>query len=502
MGARRPLHALVVEDDLDDADLLAMEIRRGYDAVVERVESLAQLAEMLATGRWEIVISDFTLNGFTALDALEVVKRTGRDIPFIIVSGSIGEETAVEAMRAGANDFFLKDRLNRLAPAIEREVREAANRQERRQALAQVAENESRLRAIFNQSLVGIAQTDLAHRFVLVNDQFCRITGRTRDELIGSPMPEITHPDHRDEASQLFAKAVTERGGYAIEMRYVRPDGSHVWVNLNVSIVVDMQGESSFGVNIVEDITQRRRADEDLRLAVTARDEFLAMASHELKTPVASLELVLASSLHVLGTVPPSSAPIGKLSQRLGVAAKQVDRLTSLIHNLLDVTRITSGRLNLTCSEGDFSDVVRTAVARLQDLVVRSGSQIVLHAEEPVFGWFDPHAVDVVISNLLANAAKYGMGKPIEVAVTRREDVAFLSVTDHGMGIDLIDQRRIFERFERAVSPNHYGGFGIGLWIARNIAEAHGGAIRVESGPGVGSTFVVEIPLVKTEVAA
>jgi PAS domain S-box-containing protein len=452
------------------------------------------------------VISDFTLNGFTALDALEVVKRTGRDIPFIIVSGSIGEETAVEAMRAGAHDFFLKDRLHRLAPAIEREVREAANRQERREALAQVAENESRLRAIFNQSLVAIAQTDLEHRFVLVNDQFCRITGRTRAELIGSTMPEITHPDHRDEASALFAQAVKECGGYAIEMRYVRPDGSHVWVNHNVSIVVDVRGESSFGVNIVENITQRRRADEELRLAVTARDEFLAMASHELKTPVASLELVLASSLRVLDGVPPSSAPVDKLTQRLNVASRQVDRLTALIHNLLDVTRITSGRLNLIRREGDLIDVVRTAVVRLQDLIVRSGSQIVLNADEPVFGWFDPHAVDVVTSNLVANAAKYGMGKPIEVTVSRcsraNGEVAHLSVVDHGMGIDIGDQQRIFERFERAVSPNHYGGFGIGLWIARNIAEAHGGAIRVESRPGEGSTFVVEIPLVNPEVAA
>ena len=229
MVVRRKLHVLIVEDDRDDADLLTMELRRGFDLVTERVDSLAQFAEQLATRDWEIVISDFTLNGFTALDALEVVKRTGRDIPFIIVSGSIGEETAVEAMRAGAHDFFLKDRLNRLVPAVAREVREAANRHERRQALAQVAENESRLRAIFNQSLVGIAQTDLQHRFVLVNDQFCRITGRTREALIGMAMPELTHPEPRDEANTLFANAVQERAGYAVEMRYLRPDGSHVY---------------------------------------------------------------------------------------------------------------------------------------------------------------------------------------------------------------------------------------------------------------------------------
>lgn len=501
MVVRRKLHALVVEDDRDDAELLTMELRRGYDLVFERVDSLAQLTAQLAAGHWEIVISDFTLGGFTALDALDAVKRTGRDIPFIIVSGSIGEETAVEAMRAGAHDFFLKDRLNRLVPAVAREVREAANRHERRQALAQVAENESRLRAIFNQSLVGIAQTDLQHRFVLVNDQFCRITGRTREELLGMAMPQLVHPDQHEEATTLYTVAVQERGGYAVELRYLHPDGSHVWVNENVSIVVDYRGEAALGVHIVEDITRRRRADEELRHAVAARDEFLAMASHELKTPVASLELVLASSLQVLDTMPPSSAPIDKLTQRLGVATKQVDRLTTLIHNLLDVTRITAGGLNLSRSEGDLTEVVRSAVVRLQEVVARSGSQIRLHAEEPTFGWFDPHAVDVVISNLVANAAKYGMGKPIEVSVTRTGDVANLAVADHGMGIHVIDQQRIFERFERAVSPNHYGGFGVGLWIARNIVEAHGGAIRVSSRPSEGSTFVVEIPLVPQEEA-
>ncbi|HEY5938369.1 MAG TPA: PAS domain S-box protein, partial [Kofleriaceae bacterium] len=249
MVVRRQLHALVVEDDRDDADLLTMELRRGFDLISERVDSLAHFAEQLAARHWEIVISDFTLSGFTALDALEVVKGTGRDIPFIIVSGSIGEETAVEAMRAGAHDFFLKDRLNRLVPAVAREVREAANRHERRQALAQVAENESRLRAIFNQSLVGIAQTDLQHRFALVNDQFCRITGRTREELIGMTMPELVDPDQRDEATAKFASAVQARAGYAIEMRYLHPDGSRVWVNENVSIVVDVVGQAAFGVH-------------------------------------------------------------------------------------------------------------------------------------------------------------------------------------------------------------------------------------------------------------
>lgn len=489
----RQLRALIVEDDLDDAALLVLELERaGLAAITSRVDSLAQLASALASDGWEIVISDFHLRDFTALDALALVKDTGRDIPFIIVSGTLGEEVAVEAMKRGANDFFLKDRVHRLALAVEREVREAENRRERREAVARVAENERRFRAIFNQSIAGIAQIDLDGRFTVINEQYARIAGRSAHELHGRAIREIVVPAQRAAFDRELSIALEQVRGVAFETTYERPDGSSVWVDHSLSVVVDEHGRASFAVAIVQDITRKKHVEEELRQSIAIRDDFLAMASHELKTPVTSLELVLSSSLRVLGD---GAGALDKLQQRLQVAAKQVDRLTTLIRNLLDVTQITSGRLALSPSKVDLRGVVQQVVDRMQDIVVRSGSSVELIAEHPVVGDFDAHAVETVVTNLLANAAKYGMGKPIDVRVEAAGARARIAVTDRGLGIDAIDQQRIFERFERAVPSNHYGGFGIGLWIVRNVVDAHGGSIAVTSAQGKGSSFVVELPL-------
>lgn len=488
---------MIVEDDRDDADLLVLELQRfGYQAQTRRVDTLEQLQRSLAAEPWEIVISDFNLADFTALEALETVKQTGRDIPFIVVSSTIGEETAALAMKRGAHDFFLKDRVNRLPLAVEREVREAENRRERREAIARIAENERRFRAIFNQSIAGIAQLDLHGRITVVNEQYARITGRPAAVLQGMDIRCLAQDQHREELDRAFTSAIELASGSAFESCYVRLDGTVIWVEHNLSVVVDQDGRPSFAVAIVQDITARKQMEEQLRQAVAMRDDFLAMASHELKTPVTSLELVLSSSLRVLEGGE-SAAAIEKVRQRLLLATKQVDRLTTLIRNLLDVTRIASGRLTLTRTHVDLRDIVRASMERLAEVIERSGSTIAIDARVPTAGRFDIEAMDTVITNLLANATKYGMGKPIDVTVGADGGRARIVVSDRGLGIDPVDQQRIFERFERAVPSRHFGGFGIGLWIVRNIVEAHGGTIRVSSVQGQGSSFIVDLPLVE-----
>jgi signal transduction histidine kinase len=162
---------------------------------------------------------------------------------------------------------------------------------------------------------------------------------------------------------------------------------------------------------------------------------------------------------------------------------------------MLDVTRITSGRLTLARRRVDLRECVRAVVARSRDILKRSRCALVISADDEVMGYWDPIGLETVVSNLLSNATKFGGGKPIEIAIERAGSSARIVVSDHGIGIAAEEQSRIFQRFERAVPAHHYGGFGIGLWAARQIIEAHGGAIRVASVPGKGSTFTVELPL-------
>jgi signal transduction histidine kinase len=189
-----------------------------------------------------------------------------------------------------------------------------------------------------------------------------------------------------------------------------------------------------------------------------------------------------------------ATTPVATLGTSVEIIARQTARLGVLVESLLDVTRITANCLKLAREPVDLAEVAAKMVSHAGILARQAETELILHADSVVGDW-DGFRIETVISNLLSNAIKFGGGKPVEVYVSSDGQLARLSVTDHGAGISPTDQARIFEKFERAVPERHYGGFGLGLWITRQIVEAHGGTIRVASVPGEGSTFTVELPL-------
>jgi signal transduction histidine kinase len=227
--------------------------------------------------------------------------------------------------------------------------------------------------------------------------------------------------------------------------------------------------------------------------AVDARDEFLSIASHELRTPLTALSLHLQTLLRRLRRTgdTPSHA---ELTGTVDSANRLVARVAKLTNDLLDISRVTTGRFQLHPEDMDLAALVRESVARFADQLKSVGCDLDLHVEGPVTGRWDPARLDQVIDNLLSNATKYGAGKPVELWLRDRGQRVELAIRDHGIGIDPADQARIFGQFERAVSPRRFAGFGLGLWITRRVVEAHGGTIRLTSTPGHGSTFTIELP--------
>ncbi|HET8538789.1 MAG TPA: ATP-binding protein [Anaeromyxobacter sp.] len=251
---------------------------------------------------------------------------------------------------------------------------------------------------------------------------------------------------------------------------------------------------------LLEDLAHRAaQAIENARLygeaqaAVAARDEFLSIASHELRTPLTALRLALENMRRVSTRDAIAKLPAEYVERVLATAERQGHRLESLVAALLDVSRIQMGRLELDVEEVDLTLVVTEAAASLEDEARQTGSVIAIRGE-PVRGYWDRLRISQVVTNLLANAVKYGAGKPVEVEFGPADAGARLVVRDHGIGIEPADQPQIFERFERAVSSRNYGGLGLGLYIVKRIVEAHGGSISVRSTPGEGSAFAVELP--------
>jgi signal transduction histidine kinase len=367
----KPLRILFIEDSDDDFLLVRAHLERaGFEVFAQRVETVADMRRALDESAWDLVLSDFTMPQFDGMAALSTLKESSQsEIPFIIVSGSIGEMRAVEALKAGAANYVMKGSLEKLVPVVEREIKDAEMRRERAEAY---------------------------------------------------------------------------------------------------------------------------RA---LRLAVVARDEFLAIASHELKTPLTSLSLNVQSLRKAVKGKPGDGAlPLEFVQTKVESVAHSTGRLAMLIDRLLDITRLTAGPLELILEDVDLSALVREVGARSQAALVEAGSTLSVRAPAGLVGRWDRERLDSVVSNLISNAIQYGSGKRIDVQVDDLGTEARLRVTDQGIGIPAEDQARIFNRFERAVPEHHYGGFGVGLWLAREIVAAHGGTIAVESAPGVGSTFTVALP--------
>lgn len=234
----------------------------------------------------------------------------------------------------------------------------------------------------------------------------------------------------------------------------------------------------------LENARLHREAQEAIRL----RDEFLSIASHELKTPLATLRLQLQRLRRHLGSGDPA------VEKAIASIIRQNDRMNALIDDLLDLSRITSNRISLVNEPLDLAAIVAEMLRRFQPDAEAAGSPMYFTTVGETEGRWDRMRLEQVISNLLSNAIKYGRGEPIEVRLEGGEATVRLSVRDHGIGISPEEQARIFERFERAVPARRYGGVGLGLWITRQLVEAAGGTIRVESEVGKGSTFIVELP--------
>ena len=274
------------------------------------------------------------------------------------------------------------------------------------------------------------------------------------------------------------------------------------WRTLGAISLIWVRPDRHYGsreLQLAEDLAQRcALAVDNARLyreahdAIRARDEFLSIASHELRAPLTSLLLQIQ---FLLDSVRDGSAPTGAdVTSMLERAEQHTQRLSRLMSSLLDVTRIGARKLDLECEQVPLAQVVRDVVARLEAQIERSGCTLTLDVEEDLVGLWDRLRVEQMVTNLLTNALKYGRQQPVAIEAHRDGDQAVLAVRDHGVGIPPAQRTHVFDMFHRAAPDRSFEGLGIGLYIVRQVASALGGSVDVECPADGGSRFVLSLP--------
>lgn len=365
---------------------------------------------------------------------------------------------------------------------------------------------ERRTKAITDNATLGLLLMDARQHCVLMNPAAEAITGLSLREVQGRPLHDCVHhtrpdgtPYPMDECP--IDRALPEKNQTGGEEIFVRPDGSFYPVGFTASPLLE-DGRPVGTVIELRDLTEQKRAEADresllqeLHKAVQVRDEFLSIASHELRTPLTTLGLIADGLLVEVARAGTSPIPAERLRPRAQRVRTQVNRLETLVSQLLDVSRIVAGRLQVNPEPGvDLAAVAQDVVERFSDAAARAGVTLDLVRHGTPVGRWDWLRLDQVLTNLVSNAIKYGAGKPVRVQIASEGEHAVITVQDQGIGVAREDQARIFDRFERAVSGQNYGGLGLGLWITREVVLAMNGTISVNSAPGQGAVFTVRLP--------
>lgn len=499
----RVLRALLVEDSRLDAELLRVQLERSWPRLqLEVVRSESDFLEALPSGDWDVVLSDYELPGFTGAEVLEHRNALAPHVPFIFVSGVIGEDNAVELLKRGATDYVSKSRLARMGPVLRRALREAEDRRGRELAERQLRHAD----IIFARVVEGLRD----YAVILLDEdgliQFWNpaaraIFGYEAAEVLGRSASVLFPPEARPETALDGELAQARRNGKASDNRWLLArDGRRLWAEGVVTALETEDGRPGGFCKLVHDATERHLAAETLRAAKEeadranrAKDRFLAVLSHELRTPLAPI----TTAVHVLEKV-------AQVDERhrdlLPMIRRNVALEARLIDDLLDLTAISAGKVNLRRARVDMHQLAEAVVGMVRESLAEKDIRLELRLEAR-YPWVDADQARMqqVLWNIVRNAGKFTpQGGRIELRTRNVDGTFLLSCTDSGIGIEAEALPRIFRPFEQADSEvsRSYGGLGLGLAIAQGLMHQHGGRIRASSdGRGSGSTFTISLPV-------
>ena len=493
------LRVLLVEDAEDDALLLVEALRSGgFTPYYQRVDTEAAFRAVLAAEPWDLIIADYVLPHFSGIAAIRMARESGVDLPIIMVSGKMGEESAVEAMRASAQDYLVKGNLTRLVPAIQRELQDAQVRrdrrkaeQEREQLFFELQRRVAELDATLNAVADGLIIYSVAGEILLDNPAARRLLDGILLEAEYSDHPywlsrNATTPDGKRLAPEDAPGARAARGetvtGEVLIFRH--KDGTEIYVSVTAAPIWQRNDTIIGVVSTYTDISELRKLQ-------TRQEDMLRTISHDLRSPLT----IIKGHSQLLEEAGREQQHSEMERESITSILRGIQGMEVMIQDLVDSARLEGGQLQLTLAPVELC-------AFTDDLLHRAAAVMAterIHLDCPIhlpIVQADSHRLERIFANLLSNALKYSdPGTPVLLHIRRAENEVAVSVTDAGTGIAAEDLPHLFERYYRANSERKKEGIGLGLYITRMLVEAHGGRIWVESEVGKGSTFTFTLPI-------
>ncbi|WP_052420467.1 ATP-binding protein [Hyalangium minutum] len=495
---------LLADDNADMRDYVRRLLEGRYQ--VTAVTNGAEALQAARASRPDLVLSDVMM---PVMDGTELVRRLRADdalhtLPVILLSARAGEEATASGLELGADDYLTKPfAAKELLARVHAQLSMAALRMqaaEQQARMANLAEQQQWLEAVLDHIPAPTLLVDPGSgQFTFAN--------RAAHQLAGGRFPVNIDAAERSQAFRLTDEAdrpmdlEQSPGGRVLRGERVR-DMEVVWHSQagRFNLVVDSGFVPAIGqqpprsVITFQDVSRLKRVERELKSLLVSRDEFLSIASHELKTPITSLRMQLQMTERSVKPEEGRAPSPEKLAKVLRIASIQVDRLTGLINDLLDVARIRSGNIDLAFAPADLAQLARDVLEHLSGQLTQAGCRIQLEVPPRLLGVWDARRLEQVLTNLISNAMKYAPGVPLDVRLLEDGDHVRIEVRDFGPGVPEAQHDTIFDRFDRGIASRNVGGLGLGLFISRQIVRAHGGMITVESPQGGGARFVVRLP--------
>jgi len=517
-----PLRLLLVEDSPEDAELVLLELRRGgFRPDHVRVAEAGAMAEALAGGGWDLVLSDHRMPGFGGMAALRLVQATGLDIPFILVSGAVGEEEAVAAMKAGANGYVLKQNLVRLCPEVERELKDAAARKEQRQAKEDLARSEERYRGLFEHSPIPLAVQDFSAVKALfaayreAGNQDLRRFFEAHPEEVRRCADAVRIKESNAARTRFYRMQDTVETGWRFSSLYV--DAS--WPVFREQLLALAEGAQAFQgemplqvaegvVKVIAvhlsvspgheqtlsrvlvsfmDVTERIQMEAALRDMdrLSAKGQMAAYIAHEINNPLAGIKNAFA----LLEPAIPLDHPHRRYADLI---KREIDRIAGIIRTMYHVYRPPSAEQADVVLHEVFQDIQNLLVPKCR----AAGVMIVEDLQEPGLKVrFNGGMLRQVIFNLAQNAVEASpRDGDVLLGGRRTEAGTEITVSDQGPGIPAEWAERVFQQGFTSKRDSEMSGLGIGLSTCKSIVESMGGTLDFSSAPGEGCTFRVRMP--------